>query len=298
MNRFAELVDRLASASDAEMRQRLHADYASVISASENTVAHAILDRTLALRRLKLSLIRGLAEERLDPVLFDLSLKYVGDVSETIALLWPARLSASQPPTLVETVEALATLGRSELPRRIEAWLDACDVKGRWALIKLLTGTFPAGAARPAKTSAAQPAFTLTGDEKAPPGTLDALLMYVARDRTRSAGLICTFGVWNGVALTPLGKAPAGPWQEQIEAFAVTHAGKRFGPVTEVTCTPDIALVLQISYAGLQPALRRKSGLSLQSPQITAIGIDRSPSAAATLPSLLLRLPAHQRRAK
>ena len=36
-------------------------------------------------------MIRALIAERTDPVLFELSYDYVGDLSETVALMWPAR---------------------------------------------------------------------------------------------------------------------------------------------------------------------------------------------------------------
>ena len=35
-------------------------------------------------------MIRALIAERTDPVLFELSYDYVGDLSETVALMWPA----------------------------------------------------------------------------------------------------------------------------------------------------------------------------------------------------------------
>ncbi len=35
-------------------------------------------------------MIRDLIAERTDPVLFGLSYDYVGDLSETVALMWPA----------------------------------------------------------------------------------------------------------------------------------------------------------------------------------------------------------------
>ncbi len=298
MNRFAELVDRLAAANDPAMKQRLRADYSSGVSEAENIIALGILDRTLKFRRLKLSLIRGLAESRLDPVLFALSLKYVGDAAETIALLWPARHGANRAPTLSEIMDGLSTLGRSELPKRLEAWLDACDPKGRWALIKLLTGLIPSDVALITNNSEPQPGALLPAPENSQPGSVDALLMYVEHGRSRSADLICTFGVWNNETLTPLGKASAGLWREQISTFADAHPGKRFGPVTEVTCTPDIALLLEVEYESLHPSPRRKSGLSLNRPKLLRLLPDKPASSATTLPDLLLRLPAHQRRAK
>ena len=46
-------------------------------------------------------LIRSLIAERTDPVLFELSYDYVGDLSETVALMWPARLAPRIPSPLV-----------------------------------------------------------------------------------------------------------------------------------------------------------------------------------------------------
>ena len=37
----------------------------------------------------KPGVIRALIAERTDPVLFELSYDYVGDLSETVALMWP-----------------------------------------------------------------------------------------------------------------------------------------------------------------------------------------------------------------
>ena len=53
-------------------------------------------------------------------------------------------------------VTTLASLGKSELPRQLAAWLDALDETGRWALLKLVTGALRIGvSARLAKTAVA-----------------------------------------------------------------------------------------------------------------------------------------------
>src|SRR5690606_22555885 len=73
--------------------------------------------------------------------LFAYSYDYVGDLAETIALVWPARPPAERaPPQLAEIVERLMAASRLEGPRLVEAWLDSLDATGRWALIKLVTG--------------------------------------------------------------------------------------------------------------------------------------------------------------
>ena len=89
----------------------------------------------------------------------DSSYDYVGDLSETVALMWPrpTRLSNSPPPpSLGEVVSTLDSLPKKELPNQLAQWLDELDETGRWALLKLVTGALRIGvSARLAKTAAA-----------------------------------------------------------------------------------------------------------------------------------------------
>jgi ATP-dependent DNA ligase len=90
--------------------------------------------------------------------LFELSYDYVGDLSETVALMWPVD-AAQRPnatPSLSDVVEALSMLGKAQLPAQLARWLDALDETGRWALLKLVTGALRIGvSARLAKTAVA-----------------------------------------------------------------------------------------------------------------------------------------------
>src|SRR5215212_731764 len=89
MNRFAALLDRLSYEPRRNAKIRLMADYFSHTPDPERGWALAALTGSLSFRHAKPGLIRGLAEERMDPTLFYLSWDYVGDLSETVALMWP-----------------------------------------------------------------------------------------------------------------------------------------------------------------------------------------------------------------
>jgi DNA ligase 1 len=91
MNRFAELMDRLTYEPARNAKLRLMTDYFRSTPDPERGWALAALTGALNFPHAKAGLIRSLIAERTDPVLFELSYDYVGDLSETVALMWPAR---------------------------------------------------------------------------------------------------------------------------------------------------------------------------------------------------------------
>ncbi|MGB8107290.1 MAG: cisplatin damage response ATP-dependent DNA ligase, partial [Pseudolabrys sp.] len=158
MNRFAELLDRLAYEPGRNAKLRLIAEYLRSTPDPERGWALAALTGALTFKHAKGGMIRALIMERTDPALFALSYDYVGDLSETVALMWPADLDRkpNSAPTLSDVVKTLSTLGKAQLPAQIARWLDGLDETGRWALLKLVTGGLRIGvSARLAKTAAA-----------------------------------------------------------------------------------------------------------------------------------------------
>ena len=159
MNRFAHLLDRLAFEHARNAKLQLMAEYFRTVPDPERGWALAALTGSLSFAHAKPGLIRALIMERIDPVLFGWSHDYVGDLAETVALLWPKperQQTEVQPPSLTQVVAALATLGKTELPGQLARWLDALDETGRWALLKLVTSGLRVGvSARLAKTAVA-----------------------------------------------------------------------------------------------------------------------------------------------
>jgi DNA ligase-1 len=160
MNRFAELLNRLSYEPARNAKLRLMTDYFRWTPDPERGWALAALTGVLSFPYAKPGLIRNLIAERTDPVLFELSYDYVGDLSETVALMWPGAPSAAgaagEELSLTTVIETLSTLGKTELPARLARWLDALDETGRWALIKLVTGGLRIGvSARLAKAAVA-----------------------------------------------------------------------------------------------------------------------------------------------
>ena len=156
MRAFADLLDRLSYTPSRNAKLVLVRDYLRAAPDPERGWALAALTGQLSFNAAKPAFIRKAVEARLDPLLFSWSYDYVGDLAETVALVWPARPGANREPDLSEVVDALRTASRGEVQRLIEGWLDALDVDGRWALLKLLTGGLRVGvSARLAKQAAA-----------------------------------------------------------------------------------------------------------------------------------------------
>jgi DNA ligase-1 len=156
MRAFAILLDRLSFTPSRNAKLTLLRDYLGTAPDPERGWALASLTGALSFDAAKPGFIRKAADARLDPQLFALSYDFVGDLAETVALVWPAKPGANREPELPEVVESLRTASRREVPQLLERWLDALDAAGRWALLKLLTGGLRVGvSARLAKQALA-----------------------------------------------------------------------------------------------------------------------------------------------
>jgi DNA ligase-1 len=157
MRAFANLLDRLAFTPQRNGKLTLVREYLREAPDPERGFALAALTGNLVFDTAKPAMIRKAIEARMDGELFALSYDYVGDLAETIALVWPAKPGANREPELSEVVEALRNAKRADVQGLLERWLDALDADGRWALLKLLTGGLRVGvSARLAKLALAE----------------------------------------------------------------------------------------------------------------------------------------------
>ena len=170
MRDFSQLLDGLVYTRSRNAKLKLIGDYLQRTPDPDRGYALAALTGELNLPSVKSAAIRTITEERVDATLFYMSRDYVGDLAETVSLLWPKRLD--QPSDMDDgslrigaVVERLARLGRSEAPAALAAMLDHLDASGRYALLKLATGELRMGiSARLAKLAFAQ-AFGLDVEE-------------------------------------------------------------------------------------------------------------------------------------
>ena len=162
MRAFSQLLDDLVYTRSRNTKLKLIGDYLRETPDPDRGYGLAALTGTLDIPHVKPAAIRGLVEERIDPVLFFMSRDYVGDTAETVALLWPKR--ESEPAeiddatiTISNAVERLRAASRLDAPHVLASMLDHLDASGRFALLKLALGGFRVGInARLAKQALAQ----------------------------------------------------------------------------------------------------------------------------------------------
>ncbi|HEX4296690.1 MAG TPA: ATP-dependent DNA ligase, partial [Devosia sp.] len=157
MKKFAQLLELLALTPSRTRKIEAMAQYFAATPDPDRGYALAILTGALSFKNVKPAVLRDVVVAEVDPHLFALSYDYVGDLGETIALIWPHHGAQEDLPSLSELVELFNTTSKSALPGLIASLLTRAAINERWALVKLATGALRIGVnARLAKTALAE----------------------------------------------------------------------------------------------------------------------------------------------
>ncbi|MBB4568365.1 cisplatin damage response ATP-dependent DNA ligase [Rhizobium leucaenae] len=161
MKAFADLLDRLVLTPSRNGKLKLLIDYFRDTPDPDRGYGLAAIAGTLEVRNVKPAMLRELVLERMDEVLFHYSYDYVGDLAETISLVWDKESDIIRPageqPKLGEVVRRMNALGRTEVRSFVRDLLDRLDTSGRFAFLKLATGALRIGvSARLAKQALAE----------------------------------------------------------------------------------------------------------------------------------------------
>ncbi len=156
MKQFAALLEKLILTPSRNRKIEVLAEYFKETPDPDRGLALAAITRDLSLKNLKAGALKNLTMETVDPVLFQLSYDYVGDMAETISLIWPTQSDGTLP-TISEMITEIEDTPKTKLPEKVAAWLDIATPNERWAMIKLVSGGLRVGvSARLAKTALAK----------------------------------------------------------------------------------------------------------------------------------------------
>lgn len=140
MQAFSELLENLYYTTASNEKQRLLLAYFKNTPDPDRGWAIAALAGTLRFEFFKRHTVKQLMLSRVDPDLFAMSYDYVGEVSETVAHLWPD--ATEQPatlPTLNELVTAFRQVSKQKVSALLADYLSIMTPPQRWALLKLGT---------------------------------------------------------------------------------------------------------------------------------------------------------------
>lgn len=144
MRAFAALLERLAFTPQRNGKLAHLKQYFATTTDPARGLTLAALTGDLGLKTVTPSLLRGLASTQVDAQLFAISYDFVGDLAETIALIWPPATTLTDIP-LPKLVAELHDTPKSKLPPLIAKRLDSMAPSERYAYLKLATGGLRVG---------------------------------------------------------------------------------------------------------------------------------------------------------
>ncbi|MBT0586960.1 cisplatin damage response ATP-dependent DNA ligase [Alteromonas oceanisediminis] len=141
MEAFSALLERLYFTNSKNTKTAVIHEYLRDTPDPDRGWAIAALAGTLNFDLFKRALIKSLILERADPVLFELSYDYVGEMSETVAHLWPNAASEKEVslPSLSEVVNTFKQADKQQTRDYLVSLLNQMTPAQRWALVKLGT---------------------------------------------------------------------------------------------------------------------------------------------------------------
>ena len=147
MRAFSRLLERLYYEPSTLGKERLLLDYFAATPDPDRGLAVAIIGDSLSLPNFKRAMVLELIRARTDPTLLAMSYDYVGELSETVAHLWPGRCEGgvTDLPSLSDVVAALRHTPKKDLPDYVAGLLDRMTSPERWALLKIGTGSLRIG---------------------------------------------------------------------------------------------------------------------------------------------------------
>ena len=145
MKKFSDLLHSLLYAPQRSVKQAYLEEFIKNTKDPDRGFAISALTGDLSIQGVKTHLIRQIAYKRCDPLLFDLSYDFVGDLAETVALIWPTKSVKDIEIKISDIITVLQESSKLHASDYLEGLLDQMPESQRWALLKLVTGGLRVG---------------------------------------------------------------------------------------------------------------------------------------------------------
>ena len=146
MKQFSQLLENLLFSPRRNDKLAHLVSWLRAASGDSRGFGVAAITGDLNLPHVKGKMIRDLASSATDEVLFALSYDFVGDLAETVSLLWPkSDVPLNSEFSIEDIVSQLQTASRKESEILMRHWLDHMPQTQKWALLKMATGGLRVG---------------------------------------------------------------------------------------------------------------------------------------------------------
>lgn len=139
MEAFSELLEQLYFTSGTHAKAALIRNYLATTPDPDRGWAIAAIAGALKFDFFKRNTVKKLITERVDGELFAMSYDYVGEVSETVAHLWPEYQPNAELPNLNGIIDDFMGASRAKVSDILASYLSIMTPAQRWALLKLGT---------------------------------------------------------------------------------------------------------------------------------------------------------------
>ncbi len=144
MKNFSKLINSLLYTNSRNKKIELIVNYFKITKDPERGYGLAVLTNDLILKNIQVSVIKKLVKKYVDEYYFDICYDYVGDLAETISLLWEEK-NREELPLLSTIIKKLKKTNGKNFEIVFLDLLDKCSVEERWSLIKMITGGLRVG---------------------------------------------------------------------------------------------------------------------------------------------------------
>ena len=139
MEKFSKLLESIIFTQSKNKKILLLKDYLRQTQNPDRGYAISVLTGKLKFKSITNVDLKNMIRSKVDPYLFDLSYDYVGDMAETISLIWPLNKKKNLP-SLTNFIKFISQNRKAEVLNFLSDVLDSSNQTERWSIIKLITG--------------------------------------------------------------------------------------------------------------------------------------------------------------
>ena len=141
---LVKLLEELTFTYSVKKKIQLLVDYFQIENVKERGYALGFISGNINFKKIKKSNVLNVVRNNIDPYLFEQSYDYVGDLAETISLIWPKNNLIKE---TVKVSNIISDLNESNknIEEVILFYLNKLSVKEKWIFIKLILGGLRVG---------------------------------------------------------------------------------------------------------------------------------------------------------